>query len=175
MRLFCVPGKGYSTFGMKPVITTRLQEATDKSYPGMFLPSTLIIIMNEIKRGYYSVESHKIRLDLSGRYNTITIRSDVKEWLVENHEKFGKEYEEKYNVKCFTKFVSYFIINMLESKSDAQNHSISLKESDFSWLQDEYKKQKKSPEGISSFERFADSYINELLVKIKAAKEILTL
>ncbi len=170
-----MPGKGYSTFGMKPVITTRLQEATDKSYPGMFLPSTLIIIMNEIKRGYYSVESHKIKLDLSGRYNTITIRSDVKDWLVENHERLVRDYEERYNVKCFTKFVSYFIVNMLESKSDAQNHSISLKESDFSWLQDEYKKQKKSPEGISSFERFADSYINDLLVKIKAAKEILTL
>ncbi len=170
-----MPGKGYSTFGMKPVITTRLQEATDKSYPGMFLPSTLIIIMNEIKRGYYSVESHKIRLDLSGRYNTITIRSDVKEWLLENHEKLGKEYEEKYNVKCFTKFVSYFIINMLESKSDAQNHSISLKESDFDWLQEEYKKQRKSLEGIASFERFADVYINDLLGKIKAAKEILTL
>ena len=46
-----MPGKGYSTFGMKPVVTARLQEATDKSYPGMFLPSTLIIIMNEIKRG----------------------------------------------------------------------------------------------------------------------------
>jgi len=170
-----MPGKGYSTFGMKPVITTRLQEATDKSYPGMFLPSTLIIIMNEIKKEYYSVESHKIKLDLSGRYNTITIRSDVKEWLVENHEKLGKEYEERYGVKCFTKFVSYFIINMLESKSDAQNHSISLKESDFDWLHEEYKKQKKNLEGISSFERFADSYINELLVKIKAAKEILTM
>ena len=170
-----MPGKGYSTFGMKPVITTRLQEATDKSYPGMFLPSTLIIIMNEIKRGYYSVESHKIKLDLSGRYNTITIRSDVKEWLVENHEKLVNEYEERYNVKCFTKFVSYFIINMLESKSDAQNHSISLKESDFNWLQEEYKKQKKDLQGISSFERFADIYVNDLLVKIKATKEILTL
>ena len=170
-----MPGKGYSTFGMKPVITTRLQEATDKSYPGMFLPSTLIIIMNEIKREYYSVESHKIRLDLSGSYNTITIRSDVKEWLVENHEKLGKEYEEKYNVKCFTKFVSYFIVNMIESKNDAQNHSISLKESDFNWLQEEYKKQKKNLQGISSFERFADIYINDLLGKIKAAKEILTL
>jgi len=170
-----MPGKGYSTFGMKPVITTRLQDATDKSYPGMFLPSTLIIIMNEIKRGYYSVESHKIKLDLSGRYNTITIRSDVKEWLVENHEKLCKEYEERYNVKCFTKFVSYFIINMLESKSDAQNHSISLKESDFNWIQEEYKKQKKDLQGISSFERFADIYINDLLGKIKAAKEILTL
>jgi len=170
-----MPGKGYSTFGMKPVITTRLQEATDKSYPGMFLPSTLIIIMNEIKRGYYSVESHKIKLDLSGRYNTITIRSDVKEWLVENHEKLAKEYEERYNVKCFTKFVSYFIFNMLESKNDAQNHAISLKESDFNWLHEEFKKQKKNQQGISSFERFADSYINELLVKIKAAKEILTL
>jgi len=170
-----MPGKGYSTFGMKPVITTRLQEATDKSYPGMFLPSTLIIMMNEIKRGYYSVESHKIKLDLSGIYYTITIRSDVKEWLVENHEKLGEEYEERYNVKCFTKFVSYFIINMLESKSDAQNHSISLKESDFNWLQHEYKKQKKSLQGISSFERFADIYINDLLGKIKAAKEILTM
>ncbi len=170
-----MPGKGYSTFGMKPVITTRLQEATDKSYPGMFLPSTLIIIMNEIKRGYYSVESHKIKLDLSGRYNTITIRSDVKEWLVENHEKLANEYEERYNVKCFTKFVSYFIINMLESKSDAQNHSISLKESDFNWLQEEYKKQKNKLQGVSSFERFADIYINDLLGKIKAAKEILTL
>ena len=170
-----MPGKGYSTVGMKPVITSRLQEATDKSYPGMFLPSTLIIIMNEVKNGYYSVESHKIKLDLSGRYNTITIRSDVKEWFVENHEKLGEEYEERYNVKCFTKFVSYFIINMLESKSDAQNHSISLKESDFNWLQEEYKKQKKDLQGISSFERFADIYINDLLVKIKAAKEILTL
>ena len=170
-----MPGKGYSTVGMKPVITTRLQEATDKSYPGMFLPSTLIIIMNEVKKGYYSVESHKIKLDLSGRYNTITIRSDVKEWFVENHEKLGEEYEERYNVKCFTKFVSYFIINMLESKSDAQNHSISLKESDFNWLQEEYKKQKNNLQGVSGFERFADIYINDLLGKIKAAKEILTL
>ena len=170
-----MPGKGYSTFGMKPVITTRLQEATDKSYPGMFLPSTLIIIMNEIKRGYYSVESHKIKLDLSGSYYTITIRSDVKDWLVENHKKLGDEYEKKYGVKCFTKFVSYFIVNMLESKSDAQNHSISLKESDFNWLHKEYKKQKNNPKGISSFERFADMYINNLLEKFKAAKEILTL
>ena len=173
-----MPGQGYSTFGMKPSITNRLQEATDKSYPGMFLPSTLIIIMNEIKKGYYSVEPHKLKLDLSGRYNTITIRSDVKEWLVKNHEKLGEEYEKKYNVKCFTKFVSYFIINMLESKSDAQNHSISLKGSDFDWLQEEYKKQKKNLKNsnkITSFERFADDYINELLVKIKTAKEILTM
>jgi hypothetical protein len=170
-----VPGKGYSTVGMKPVITSRLQEATDKSYPGMFLPSTLIIIMNEVKRGYYSVGSHKIKLDLSGCYNTITIRSDVKEWFVENHEKLGKEYEERYDVKCFTKFVSYFIVNMLESKNDAQNHSISLKESDFNWLQEEYKKQKNNLQGVSGFERFADIYINDLLGKIKAAKEILTL
>jgi len=170
-----MPGKGYSTFGMKPVITTRLQEATDKSYPGMFLPSTLIIIMNEIKRGYYSVETHRIKLDLSGHYNTITIRSDVKNWLEENHEKLSEEYEKKYGVKCFTKFVSYFIVNMIESKNDAQNHSISLKESDFNWLQEEYKKQKKNLQGISSFERFADIYINDLLGKIKAAKEILTL
>ena len=64
---------------------------------------------------------------------------------------------------------------MLKSKNDTQNHAISLKESDFNWLQVEYKKQKNKLQGISSFERFADSYINELFVKIKAAKEILTL
>jgi hypothetical protein len=33
-----------------------LQRATDDYYPGMFIPSTLIIIMNEIKRGHYSVK-----------------------------------------------------------------------------------------------------------------------
>ena len=112
-----MPGKGYATVGMKPAVTTRLQEVTDKNYPGMFLPSTLIIMMNEVKRGYYTVEPHDIKLDLAGHYNTITIRSDVQEWLEENREQFGEEYEEKYRAKCFTKFVSYFIINMLESKS----------------------------------------------------------
>jgi hypothetical protein len=173
-----MPGKGYSTVGMKPVVIAKLQEATDDNYPGMFLPSTLIIMMNEIKRGYYSIKSHNIMLDLSGRYNTITIRSDVQQWLDENYEQLGKEYEEKYRVKCFTKFVSYFIINMLESKNNAQNNSISLKESNFEWLQEEYRRQKNNLDGsdeIPSFERFVDLYINNLFRKINAAKEILTL
>ena len=173
-----MPGKGYSTVGLKPVILNRLQDVTERNYPGMFLPSTLIIMMNEIKRGYYSVESHNIHLDLTGRYNTITIRSDVQQWLEENHETLGKEYEEKYKVKCFTKFVSYFIVNILESKIDAQNHAISLKESDFEWLKIEYQKQKNSLDNLNnfpSFERFADMYINELFSKIKAAKKILTI
>jgi len=170
-----MPGKGYATIGMKPVIVTKLQDMTDKSYPGMFLPSTLIIMMNEIKRGRYSVDSHKLRLDLTGRYNTITIRSDVQKWLMENHEKLAEEYEEKYKIKSFTKFVSYFIVNMLESKYDSQNHSINLKESDFNWLHQEYQKQKKSFKEIPSFERFADIYINELFGKIKEAKKILTI
>ena len=173
-----MPGKGYSTVGMKPVVISKLQEATDKNYPGMFLPSTLIIMMNEVKRGYYSVKLHKIRLDLSGRYNTITIRSDVQQWLNENYEQLGKEYEEKYRVKCFTKFVSYFIINVLESKNDVQHNSISLKESNFEWLQEEYQRQKSNldeSEEMPSFERFVDLYINNLFRKINAAKEILTL
>ena len=173
-----MPGKGYSTVGLKPLILNRLQEVTEKNYPGMFLPSTLIIMMNEIKRGYYSVESHNIRLDLTGRYNTITIRSDVQHWLEENHENLAEEYEDRYKVKCFTKFVSYFIVNMLESKIDSQNHTISLKESDFEWLKVEYLKQKSAINTLNdfpSFERFADTYINELFSKIKAAKEILTI
>ncbi len=170
-----MPGKGYSTIGMKPVIVTKLQDITDRSYPGMFLPSTLIIMMNEVKKGRYSVESHKLRLDLSGRYNTITIRSDIQKWLEENHEEFAEEYEQKYQIKCFTKFVSYFIVNMIESKYDSQNHSINLKESDFDWLHQEYQKQKKIHRETPSFERFADVYINELFGKIKQAKEILTI
>ena len=76
-----MPAKGYSTIGLKPAILKKLHEITDKSYSGMFLPSTLIIMMNEIKNGSYSVELHNIRLDLSGHYNTITIRLDVQQWL----------------------------------------------------------------------------------------------
>jgi len=114
-------------------------------------------------------------LDLTGHYNTITIRSDVQEWLEENQEQLGEEYEEKYRAKCFTKFVSYFIINMLESKYDAKNHAIHLRESDFNSLQKEYQKQKNISHEIISFEQFVDGYINELFGKIKAAKEILTI
>ena len=170
-----MPGKGYSTIGMKPVIVTKLQDMTDRSYPGMFLPSTLIIMMNEVKRGRYAVDSHKLRLDLTGRYNTITIRSDVQKWLEENYKELSEEYEKKYQIKCFTKFVSYFIVNMLESKYDSQNHSINLKESDFNWLHQEYQKQKKNLKEIPSFERFADTYINDLFGKIQEAKKILTI
>lgn len=174
-----MPGKGYSTIGLKPAIIAKLQEVTDKNYPGMFLPSTLIIMMNEIKKGYYSVESHKMRLDLSGHYNTITIRSDIQEWLVKHHEELGKEYEEKYRVKCFTKFASYFIINMIESKHKAQNHVINIKESDFEWLHQEYQKQKDDPKSMFqetvSFDRFADMCINNLFGRVKEAKKILTI
>ncbi|CAI9830602.1 conserved hypothetical protein [Nitrosopumilaceae archaeon] len=173
-----MPGKGYATIGLKPAIVSKLQEVTDKNYPGMFLPSTLIIMMNEVKKGYYSVEPHKIRLDLSGHYTTITIRSDVRQWFAENHEGLGAEYEERYRVKCFTKFVSYFITNMIESKHSAQNHVINIKESDFEWLRREYEKQKSDPRRapqMPGFDRFADAYINGLFGKIKEAKEILTI
>lgn len=170
-----MPSKGYATVGLKPSIINRLQDITDKNYPGMFLPSTLIIMMNEVKKGYYSVESHNIKLDLTGHYNTITIRSDIQEWLEKNQEKLGEEYEKKYRAKCFTKFVSYFIVNLLESKYEANNRSINLKESDFIYLQKEYQRYKEfSHEGLG-FEKFVDDYINELFGKIKASKEILTI
>jgi hypothetical protein len=170
-----MPSKGYATVGLKPSIINRLQDITDKNYPGMFLPSTLIIMMNEVKKGYYSVESHNIKLDLTGHYNTITIRSDIQEWLEKNQEKLGEEYEKKYRAKCFTKFVSYFIVNLLESKYEANNRSINLKESDFIYLQKEYQRHKEfSHEGLG-FEKFVDDYINELFGKIKASKEILTI
>ena len=44
-----MPGKGYSTIGVKPLVMEKLQQVTDNNYLGMFLPSTLIIMMNEVK------------------------------------------------------------------------------------------------------------------------------
>lgn len=172
-----MPGKGYSTIGLKPSVLSLLESLTNTFYPGMFLPSTLIILMNEVRLGYYSVESHKIAVDLSGRYNTLTVRSDVKGWLEDSYGQLSEEYEKKYRIKCFAHFVGYFLANLFESKFDSQRNIIRLKESDFDWLQKEYQKHcmgAKNRAGRVSFERFADSYINELLRKIKAAKEILT-
>ncbi|HJZ23864.1 MAG TPA: hypothetical protein VJ201_05380, partial [Candidatus Babeliales bacterium] len=129
-----MPGQGYSTIGLKPEILKKLQHVTDEYFPGMFLPSTLIIMMNEIKRDYYYINSHNLKLNLDGSYNTITIRSDVKEWLEANYNIFGEEYKKKYHVKSFTHFLSYFLVNMFQSKAEAQNHIIKLKASDFKWL-----------------------------------------
>lgn len=171
-----MPGKGYSTIGLKPSILSRLESLTDVFYPGMFLPSTLIILMNEVKLGRYSIKSHKILVDLTGRYNTITIRSDVKNWLKDNYHNFAEEYEKKYKIKCFAHFTGYFLANLFESKFESQKNVIMLKESDFEWLQMEYRnycKTVKRTESIS-FERFADTRIKELFQKIKTAKEILT-
>jgi len=172
-----MPGKGYSTVGMKPAVISKLQDVTDRNYLGMFLPSTLIIMMNEIKAERYQVHSHKLKLDLTGRYNSITIRSDVKEWLQENYKISGQEYKEKYRIECFTKFVSYFLVNMIESKNDTQNNILNLKETDFKWLHNEYQKQKKvlKNEMELNFEQFIDNYISGLFDKIEMAKKVLTI
>ncbi|MGB8133768.1 MAG: hypothetical protein WCE99_06215, partial [Nitrososphaeraceae archaeon] len=83
---------------------TRLHRATDEYFPGMFIPSTLIIMMNEIKRGYYSVGLHNVRPDFSGQYTSLTIRSDVKSWLQKNYSELQEEYDKKYGTNCFTRF-----------------------------------------------------------------------
>ena len=172
-----MPGQGYSTIGLKPIILDKLHEVTDEYFPGMFLPSTLIIMMNEVKRGHYSIDSHKLKLDLGGNYNSITIRSDVKDWLEENYQNFNEEYRKKYRVKSFAQFLSYFLMNMLESKAEAQNHVIKLKSSDFKWLIEEYRRRQEgieSKKDTQSFERFADEFLKELLEKIHEARKILT-
>jgi len=172
-----LPGKGYSTIGLKPSVLALLESLTDTFYPGMFLPSTLIILMNEVRLGYYSVETRKVTVNLSGRYSTLTVRSDVKNWLEENHRLLGEEYEKRYGIKCFAHFIGYFLANLFESKFGSQHNVIRLKESDFTWLQGEYQKHCKSVRNRGermSFERFADFYINELLQKVRAAKDILT-
>ena len=177
MYQYDMPGRGYSTIGLKPLIIEKLHSITDEYFPGMFLPSTLIIMMNEIKLGYYSVDMRSLNVDLDGTYNSITIRSDVKEWLEENYRQLGEEYRKKYRIKSFAQFLSYFLINMLESKTEAQNHVIKLKASDFKWLIDEYKKRQNSMENendMQTFERFADHFIKELLEKVTKARKILT-
>ena len=126
-----MPGKGYSTIGVKPAVMQKLQQVTDRNYLGMFLPSTLIIMMNEVKAGRYTIHTHKLRLDLTGRYNTITIRSDIKEWLKNSYEENKEEYLELYNVKCFTRFVSYFLVNLIESKNDLENNALKMNEDVF--------------------------------------------
>ena len=172
-----MPGQGYSTIGLKPSILEKLHNITDEYFPGMFLPSTLIIMMNEIKLGYYLVDTHNSRVDLVGRYNSITIRSDVKQWLEENYQHLGEEYKKKYRIKSFAQFLSYFLMNMLESKAEAQNHVIKLNASDFKWLIEEYKKRQQKQDtnnNIQTFERFADEFLKELLERINEAKRILT-
>tara|TARA_B110000914_G_scaffold190936_1_gene177142 strand:+ start:229 stop:747 length:519 start_codon:yes stop_codon:yes gene_type:complete len=172
-----MPAKGYSTIGMKPVVIAKLQEVTDKNYLGMFLPSTIIIMMNEIKAERYQVHSHKLRLDLTGRYNSITVRSDVREWLHANYALLSEEYHDKYRINCFTKFVSYFLVNMIESKNDTQDNILNLKETDFKFLHKEYQKQKKAlkNEMKFNFEQFVDNYISELFNKMEMAKKALAI
>lgn len=172
-----MPGQGYSTIGLKPVILEKLHNITDEYFPGMFLPSTLIIMMNEIKRGFYTVNSHNLKLNLEGSYNSITLRSDVKEWLKENYNVFGEEYKKKYRIKSFAHFLSYFLVNMFQSKTEAQNHVIKLKASDFKWLLEEYKKRQEIQKNKSenqTFDQFAGDFIKELLNKVNEAKKILT-
>jgi hypothetical protein len=171
-----MPGIGYSTIGVKPAVMERLQSTTDRNYLGMFLPSTLIIMMNEVKAGRYTIHAHKLRLDLAGRYNTITIRSDIKEWLKSSYEENKEKYLELYNVKCFTKFVSYFIVNMIESKNDLENNALKMNEGDFKWLHDEYKKRRKTTAKYrtANFEQFVDGFVSEIIEKVRTAREVLT-
>jgi hypothetical protein len=172
-----MPGQGYSTIGLKPVILDKLHNITDEYFPGMFLPSTLIIMMNEIKRGYYTVNTHNLRLNLEGNYNSITIRSDVKVWLEENYSIFEEEYNKKYRVKSFAHFLSYFLMNLFQSKIEAQNHVIKFKASDFKWLIEEYKKQQASLNNKNdnqTFDQFASDFLKELLNRVNEAKKILT-
>ena len=173
-----MPSQGYATIGLKPAILAKLQKDTDEFYPGMFLPSALIIMMNEIKRGYYYVEMHNINADFSGVYTSLTIRSDVKYWLEENYENLKEEYDTKYKTNSYTQFAGIFMLNIFESKAAAQNNIIRLKEADFRWLVEEFGKRKqdyKAKHGVYTFEQFADVFLKELLDRLNAAKKILAI
>ena len=173
-----MPSQGYVTIGLKPTIFERLQKATDEFFPGMFLPSALIIMMNEIKRNDYSMKMHNMDLDFSGRSTSLTLRSDIKQWLEENYNNLNEKYNKKYGSASFTQFASLFLINVFESKADSRNYNINLKESDYVWLKREYKKRKREYNvkyGVNTFERFSDVFLKEIFTRLNSAKEILTL
>lgn len=172
-----MPSNGYSTIGLKPAVFIKLQEATDKYYPGMFIPSTLIIMMNEIKRGSYCVGMHGLKPDFSGHYSSLTIRSDVKAWLQDNYTMLNEDYRRKYGTNSFTQFVCIFVLNLLESKEGVQNNVLRLRESEFVWLMDKYKEKKHHYQheyGVQTFEQFTDVFLREIIEKIDAAKRILS-
>ena len=172
-----MPSNGYSTIGLKPAVFIKLQEATDKYYPGMFIPSTLIIMMNEIKRGSYCVGMHGLKPDFSGHYSSLTIRSDVKAWLKDNYTMLNEDYRRKYGTNSFTQFVCIFVLNLLESKEGVQNNVLRLRESEFVWLMDKYKEKKhyyQHEYGVQTFEQFTDVFLREIIEKIDAAKRILS-
>lgn len=172
-----MPSQGYATIGLKPAILLRLQKDTDKFYPGMFLPSALIIMMNEVKRGFYSVEMYNVKADFSGRYTSLTIRSDIKAWLEENYEKLKDDYDSKYRANSFTLFAGAFMLNMFESKAAAQGNVIRIKEADYRWLVKEYESRKqeyRTKYGVQNFEQFADIFLRELLETVNTAKKVLT-
>lgn len=85
---------------------------------------------------------HNITVDFSGRYTSLTIRSDVKNWIKENYENLMDEYKRKYKTKSFTQFAGIFMLNMFESKTSTQSYILKLKESDFRWLVEEYPQKK---------------------------------
>lgn len=173
-----MPSQGYATIGLKPTVFTKLEKATGEYYPSMFLPSTLIIVMNEIKWQDYSMKMYNIHLDFSGRSTSLTIRSDIKQWIEENYNNLNEKYNKKYGSSSFTQFASFFMINMFESKDESHNYNINLKESDFRWLKDEYEKRKKEYEvkhDVYTFEKFADVFLKEILERLNSAKDILTI
>ena len=161
-----MPSQGYATIGLKPTIFERLEKSTDEFFPGMFLPSALIIMMNEIKRQDYTMKMHNMHLDFSGKSTSLTLRSDIKQWLEENYNNFSEKYNKKYGSSSFTRFASFFMINMFESKADSHNYNINLKESDYVWLKNEYEKRKqeyKVKYDVNTFERFSDLFLKEIL------------
>jgi hypothetical protein len=173
-----MPIKGYSTIGLKPSVINKLQSYTNEYYPGMFLPSALIMMMNEIKRGDYCVEMPNIKTDFSGAYVSLTIRLDVTSWLKENYEIYNDEYMKKYKSRNFTQFAGIFMINMFESKAKTNRYFIRLKESDFLWLEEEFKRRKEDYKrrfGIIEFDKFADIFIKDIFDKLNMAKKVLTM
>lgn len=190
-----MPGRGYSTLNLKPRILAMLANVTDTFYPGMFFPSTLIMLMNEVKLGRFAVAVHDYKMDLTGRWSTLTIRADIKEWIEQNYDESGAEYRARYGTKLRSEFVGLFLFNLFESKYESQGSVIRLRESDWKWLRAEYERQKTSREWFQgmaqhhdsaerapkptdgapvTFDAFASAYVREMLFRMRVAKKLLS-
>ena len=77
----------------------------------MFIPSTLIIMMNEIKRGHYC--------------NIIRLRESDFLWLMDRYNEKKQQYQHKYGTQTFEQFTDVFLREILE-KIDAAKRILSV-------------------------------------------------
>ena len=65
---------------------------------------------------------------------------------------------------------------MIESKNDLHENALKMKETEFKWLKEEFKKQRRVNKKYKKldFEQFVDEFVSDMVNKVKTAREVLT-